>query len=164
MRDIRALAMPDIFDKMWRDFDSFFGEISGDSTSRSFSPVIYKDINYPPMNVWVDQESKDMVLEFAVAGIPMENINIDVEGDYLHLTIDKNEEEDVKDNFKLIRKGIKTGKVKQRIYVPSSKYKTEDVKAEMRDGLLLVKVPSRDEVKPKRVQIEPAKNENGLLE
>lgn len=147
MSGFKTLAMPDIFEMMWRDFDGFF-------TSNVSSADIYRDVNYPPMNVWAEHDTKDLILEFAVAGIPMDNIDINVEGDYLDLNIDKVVDEDVRDNYRLIRKGIKSGKARQRIYIPASKYKTGEVKAELRDGILLVKVPSKEEIKPKKVAIE----------
>jgi HSP20 family protein len=166
MSGFKQMAMPDIFELMWRDFDSFFNSLYGEVSSKNkafSSGDIYRDINYPPMNVWADQDTKDLILEFAVAGIPMDNISINVEGDYLELGIDKVEDEDVRDTYRLIRKGIKSGRAKQRIYIPASKYKTDEIKAELRDGILLIKVPSKDEIKPKKVVIEYS-NGNKRLE
>ena len=158
MSNVKALNMPDIFDEMWRDFDNLFGNISENGAVKSFSPSIYKDIDYPPMNVWVDQDSKNMILEFAMAGIPMENINMNFEGDYLELEVEKTEEDNSSGDYKLIRKGIKSGKTRQRIYIPSSKYSTEDIEASLNDGILSVRVPAREEVKPQRVQIQSGSN------
>ena len=157
MSNFKTLAMPDIFDLMWRDFDGFFNELYGRTTSSSHSVSsndIYREVSYPPMNLWVEKDSKDLILEFAVAGIPMNNIDINVEGDYLELGVEKTGDDDERDNYKLIRRGIKAGKAKQRIYIPASKYKTDEVKAELRDGVLLIKVPSREEIRPKKIQIE----------
>lgn len=147
MSGFKTLAMPDIFEMMWKDLDGFF-------MSNISSADIYRDINYPPMNVWVEHDTKDLILEFAVAGIPMDNIDINVEGDYLNLNIDKVVDEETRDNYRLFRKGIKSGKAKQKIYIPASMYKTGEIKAELRDGILLVKVPSKEEIKPKKVSIE----------
>ena len=164
MSNFKTLAMPDIFDLMWRDFDSFFNGIYGGSSSHSVSSNdIYREVSYPPMNLWVEKDSKDLILEFAVAGIPMDNIDINVEGDYLELTVEKTGDEEERDNFLLVRRGIKAGRAKQKIYIPVSKYKTDEIKAELRDGLLLIKVPSKDVIKPKRVSIEYS-NGNKRLE
>jgi HSP20 family molecular chaperone IbpA len=158
MSGFKTMAMPDVFDLMWRDFDSFFNGLYEGRVNTNHSSIssndIYREVSYPPMNLWVEKDSKDLILEFAVAGIPMNNININVEGDYLELEIDKILNMEVNDSYKLVRKGIKTGRAKQRIYIPSSKYKTDEVKAELKDGILLVKVPSREEVRPKKIQIE----------
>jgi len=163
MSGFKTMAMPDVFDLMWRDFDSFFNELYGNTQNNRFSTGdIYRDVNYPPMNVWADHDSKDLILEFAVAGIPMDRIGINVEGDYLELNIDKNDGEEVRDNFKLIRKGIKSGTARQRIYIPTSKYLTDQIKAQLKDGILLIKVPSKEEIKPKKVSIEYDDGKNKL--
>lgn len=157
MSNFKTLAMPDIFDLMWRDFDNFFNGLYGGTASSNYSVSsndIYREVSYPPMNLWVEKDSKDLILEFAVAGIPMDNIDINVEGDYLELSVEKTGDEDERDNYKLVRRGIKAGKAKQRIYIPASKYKTDEVRAELRDGVLLIKVPSREEIRPKKIQIE----------
>lgn len=151
MSNFKYVSAPDIFDQMWRDFDSFFNSV-WDSTSDS-RVALYRDVVYPPMNVWANQDSKDLILEFAVAGIPQDKVSIDVEGDYLILGVDKSEEEK-RDNYRLIRRGIKAGATKQKIYVPTSKYDTENIQAQMVNGLLLVKIPSREEAKPRKVEIQ----------
>lgn len=160
-----TLGMPDIFDLMWGDLDNFFSSLyRGNQTIDGFQikPTdIYRDLNYPPMNLWLNQDTRDLILEFAVAGIPMDNINIKVEGDYLDLEIDKFYEEE-RESYRLIRKGIKSGKIKQRIYIPASRYETDKVKAELRDGILLIKVSSKEEIKPKRVSIEYSSGRKSL--
>lgn len=155
MGNFKSLALPDFFDIMWKDFDNLFERMSPSD--------VYRDINYPPMNLWVDKDSKDIIMEFAVAGIPEENIDINVEGDYLELSVAKHEETE-RDNYKLVRKGIKSGSVKQRIYVPASKYETENIKAELDGGILYVKVPSKEEMKPKKVQIQSPGGKTKKLE
>jgi len=155
MSNFKTLALPEFFDLMWKDFDNLFERMSPSD--------IYRDINYPPMNLWIEKDTKDMILEFAVAGIPEENIGINVEGDYLELSVAKTEENE-RDNYRLVRKGIKSGSIKQRIYVPASKYETDNVQAELKDGILLVKVPSREEMKPKRVQIQNLSGNTKKLE
>lgn len=152
MSNFKYVSAPDIFDQMWRDFDSFFNSVW--STPSDSRVTLYRDVSYPPMNVWAEQDSKDLILEFAVAGIPQENINIDIEGDYLILNIDKKEEDDKRDNYRLIRRGIKAGQANQKIYIPTSKYDTENIQAQMQNGILLVKVPSREETRPRKVEIQ----------
>lgn len=143
---MRAVSLPDLYDLMFRDFDKFFSNLSNND--------FYGDFNYPPMNLWIEKESKDLVLGFAVAGIPMENIKVDVEGDYLLLEIDKSHDELVGPNYTLLKRGIRNSHSKSKVYIPSSKYQVDKIKAELKDGLLLISVPTREESKPKRIQIE----------
>ena len=148
------LNLPDVFESMWNEFDNFF---SNPNYSRGLR--LYEEVDYPPMNLFIEEDSKNLYLEFAVAGIPMENISVNTEGDYLELTIDKKSEEDVNNKYRLIKKGIKTGKAKQKLYIPASKYDTENIKAELNDGILSLLIPSREEVKPRRIPIETKNHE-----
>jgi len=153
MSNFKYVSAPDVFEQMWRDFDSFFNSV-WNPTSNDSRVALYRDINYPPLNVWAEEDSKDLILEFALAGIPQDNVEINVEGDYLELTINKDDPEERRDGYKLIRKGIKSGAAKQRIYIPASKYDTENIQAQMQNGILLVKVPSREESRPRKVKIQ----------
>ena len=81
----------DLFESLFKDFDGFIKFGSGD---------LFPDANYPPMNSWVEEDTKDLFLEFAVAGITEEKISIDVEGDYVIFEVDATTPE--KEVFKLL--------------------------------------------------------------
>lgn len=110
------------------------------------------DSSFPPMNVWVSEETKDLVLEFAVAGIPKDHITIDFEGDKMTLEIEAQKQE--REGFVLSQKGIRSSKSKTYYTVPQSKYETGKAKAELRDGVLVIAIPAREDQRPRRLLIE----------
>jgi HSP20 family molecular chaperone IbpA len=116
-------------------------------------PTNYKvyDTSYPPMNVWIQEETKDLVLEFAVAGIPQDKIHIDFEGDKMSLDIESYSEN--RTDYVLTQKGIRSSKSKTYYTVPQSKYDIQNASAELKDGILSVRIPAREDQRPRRLQI-----------
>ncbi len=136
----------EIFEKLFMDFDDVFT-----------TPVIqkggeiYHAPNFPPVNIYINEESKDLTFEFAVAGYEKEDALIEFNGDKMKLTI-KGKQEGI-EGLRVLKKGIKTPDINSAFTVPVSKYETDNSKAEMKDGILIVKVPAKDEIKPKRLAI-----------
>lgn len=110
------------------------------------------DSNYPPLNLWVNNETLDLVFEFAVAGIPKDKININFEDGDMILEIDSVEAE--REGYTLSQKGIRTRKSKTYYSVPFAKYDVDGAKASLTDGILTITIPARDEIKPKALAIE----------
>lgn len=106
---------------------------------------------FPPMNIWVGDESKDLVLEFAVAGIPEDAIDIQFEGDYLTMDIENTNVE--REGFTKHYAGIKASHSRKKIFIPQSRYKVLDATAHMDNGILTIAVPAQEEIKPRTVKI-----------
>lgn len=136
--------LTDLFDAMWNDFGRFHRMFEGNSG-------IYQ-VNFPPLNVWLDENQKDLYLEFAVAGYGQDDIELDAEGDYLYLKINPSKRE--REGLALLQKGISEAKVQKKFYVPSSRYNLNEVKAHIENGLLVVHIPARESAKPQRIMIE----------
>lgn len=135
----------------FNDLFDFFDDLWGNVTFPMGGFHIYEEYNFPPMNLWIKEETKDVLLEFAIAGIPKENISINTEGDYLNFEIKKSDVS--KEGFKLIKKSLSNASVKNRYYFPSSKYNLANIKADLKDGILKVFIPAREETKPKLIEI-----------
>ena len=144
MRTNELASMFDAFEKIFDD--SFF--------KGSFAGNVYP-ITFPPCDIKIKKEHKDLVLEFAVAGIPKELISLSAEGDYLILNIKelKSAEENV-DKYTYLQKRIKTSEVSQKFYIPSTKYHLDKIDVTLKDGILKLEVPAREEQKPKLLQIK----------
>ena len=144
--NINNMDLNEIFDMLFVDFEDVFK-----------APVvqqggeIYHAPSFPPVNIYINEESKDLTFEFAVAGYDKEDVSIDFNGDKMMLTM---KEKSAKiDGLKLLKKGIKYPSVDSAYPVPVSKYETEKSVAVMSDGILSVKVPAKDEIKPKKITI-----------
>lgn len=112
---------------------------------------IYNE-TFPPLNVWVHQETKDLLLEFAVAGIPKENITVDFEGDRMVLEIESVSSD--REDYVLSQKGIRTSKSRTTYVVPQSKYDVTEARAELKDGILSISIPAREDQRPRRLTID----------
>lgn len=110
------------------------------------------DSSFPPMNLYIDTETKDVLFEFAVAGVPRDHIHITVEDDYLIVSTDKVESE--KEGMKLVQGGLKRSKSTNKYYVPASRYQLGNIKAKVEDGVLSIRVPAQEEVRPRQIEIE----------
>lgn len=108
---------------------------------------------FPPTNIFVENETKDLYFEFALAGYTKEEISLSFEGDYLILGLAplavKEEEKRT-----ALRKGIKKVEYTVKVTISSSKYDTTLATASFNDGILSVFVPAKAEVKPKAIEIK----------
>jgi HSP20 family molecular chaperone IbpA len=135
----------DIFDALFCDFESVF------KAPRFESHEVYHAPNFPPVNIYISEESKDLTFDFALAGYKKEDISINFNGDKMVLTLKGLEAK--RDGLKLLKKGLKVSDVESVFTVPASKYDTEYSVAKMEDGILTINIPAKDEIKSKRIII-----------
>ncbi len=146
-----------MFNRMFEDdFSRIFSELSKTAVEgtgpRCTAYVSYPTPQFPPVDVEIDEETKDLYFTFALAGYTSDEISLKFEGDYLELSSEIiHKEKDSKINLK---KGIKKTSFSYKYIVPMSKYESEKVEAEFKDGLLKIHVPARESMKPKQVQIK----------
>lgn len=149
-----------VFDALFEDFDSVFGHGKGlgpgmgmgNGRGRGMGNCeLYHTPNFPPVNVYIDEETKDLTLEFALAGYKKDEVDVYFEGDKMNLTLSP---EPVVEERRILKKGFKIPSETTSFVVPSSKYKTQSAEAEMVDGVLTVIIRAVDEIKPKRISIK----------
>ena len=143
------------YEDVWTMFDRLFDETIG-SAMLGAAPTtrcdnLYHTPNFPPVNVFIDEETKDLTLEFALAGYKKEEVEISFEGDKMILELKPVSDLETR---RILKKGFKTPASTTTFIIPSSKYKTGEVEAEMVDGVLTVIVRAVDEIKPKKVSIK----------
>lgn len=135
-----------LFDALW---DSEFP--INDSPLLSFSG--YSTPQFPPADIEFDRETKDMYFTFALAGYKPEEIDVKFEENYLVLSSEIITEK--KDESKAFyKKGIKKTSFSVKYAVPVTKYNTEETEASFSDGLLKIKIPAKEEIKPKQIKIK----------
>lgn len=144
--NINKMDLNEIFDMLFVDFEDVFK-----APTVQQGGEIYHAPNFPPVNIYIDEKSKDLTFKFAVAGYRKEDASIDFNGDKMTLTLKDNSNKI--EGLKLLKKGIKLPAVDSVYPVPVSKYEVENSTAEMKDGILTVKVPAKDEIKPKKITI-----------
>jgi HSP20 family molecular chaperone IbpA len=102
----------------------------------------YEAQSFPPINMYLDEETKDVYFEMALAGYDKDKINVSFEDDKMLVTgeIDKKEKEEKR----ILKRGIKYSNFKNYFTIPFTKYDIEKAKAEFKDGLLKVFVPAKE--------------------
>jgi HSP20 family molecular chaperone IbpA len=135
----------DLFDNLWDEMGRFNDTLINWDT-------VYTVPSFPPANVYVDKETKDLIFKFAIAGYPKEAVGITFTGDYLDLVL-KGGGVEKKETWELTKKGIKDADVNFRYYCPAAKYSRENPEASLKDGILTVIVHAVEEIKPKQIPI-----------
>ncbi|AHC16646.1 Hsp20/alpha crystallin family protein [Salinispira pacifica] len=146
--DIREL-LDDIFGAA-EDFRMAFTNEFNDFGKQTFRWQEHRDFypgySYPPVNVYMT-EDKTMVLQFALAGFSEDDINLEFKGDYLIFSADAPSDFDPDGDVRYFKRRLKLKNVKdQRYFVPADKYHQDKVKAALKNSILTVTIPPRDEI------------------
>lgn len=106
----------------------------------------YPNFSYPPANVYLTTD-RTMVLEFALAGFAESDIDLQFQGDHLVLNAKAPKRDAEASEVRYFKRRLKLKDIEnQKFYVPEDKFDREQVKATYRNGLLTVRVPSRETV------------------
>jgi len=128
--------------EMNRLFDNFFGTQRRTTGSNVF----------PSLNAYQDAENLYVTAE--LPGIDVSDIEINVEGDTLHIKGERkltNTDKDVRYH----RQERGSGQFSRTIHLPFP-VNSETVTAEMKLGVLTISLPKADEAKPRKINIKTA--------
>lgn len=107
--------------------------------------------DFPPCDLEIG-EDKSLTYSFAVAGYDEEDIKIQYEDEHLVLSLaSKKEEEESKKKF--IQRKIKRGVGKFRYHVPLAKYDINKISVKLKNGILTVQIPVKEDQKPVEIAI-----------
>jgi HSP20 family protein len=137
-------GVSDIQGEVNRLFDSFFGRpaaVGTGASPRMWMPVL--DMH---------ETKDDVVLSFELPGVTEKDISLSITGDLLTLRGDRTFNRDVKDdNYHHVERAY--GKFERSVQLPMA-VQAAKVKATYRDGVLEVRLPKAEEVKPKEIKID----------
>jgi len=105
--------------------------------------------SFPPANVYVTK-GKELIIEVAMAGVKPEQVKLDLEGRTLVLDIDKSIKEgdtDPKEGWYKLQGGIKDFTQVRTTYTIPRQYDLGRIEANVKDGMLTVKVQPTEETK-----------------
>jgi HSP20 family molecular chaperone IbpA len=108
--------------------------------------------NFPPHDILLCKEDGHLEYRFAIAGYGKDDIKIAFEDDEMVISLKQKEGEDVM--FEVLKKGIKSAEKTLRYPFPTQKFDIEKTKASMKDGILVVTIPRKQEFKPINVNVE----------
>jgi HSP20 family protein len=137
-------GVSDIQGEVNRLFDSFFGRPAAAGTGsglRMWVPVL--DMH---------ETKDDVVLNFELPGVTEKDISLSITGDLLTLNGERTFNRDVKDDsYHHVERAY--GKFERSVELPMA-VQAAKVKATYRDGVLEVRLPKAEEVKPKEIKID----------
>ncbi len=106
----------------------------------------------PSFAVDVRQDGEDLVLEAEVPGLNQKDIEITVENGILTIAGEMNSSTDEKKGAYHVRER-RWGKLSRSFRLPETA-DGENVSAALKDGVLTLRIPTREEAKPRRVTIQ----------
>lgn len=140
MTQLQHWAM-DPLDIVWKNF------FDANST---FNPFTEK-INYP---VDVYETETGIIFELAIVGLDSKDIDIEIQGDILHVKYDKKSQDTNTRTVKYIHRGI----VKKQFDLAwkiANKFNLSKLEAYVDKGLLKIEIPHSAENEFKKIQIKP---------
>lgn len=122
-------------------FNQFFGDTSGGRTGgQSWVPAVD-----------VHEEDDAYVVEADIPGLKKEDIHLEVIENTLTIKGErKSERETKKDGFRRVERSY--GSFQRSVEVPGG-FDAENVSAKFEDGVLKVRMPKREETKPRRIAV-----------
>ena len=118
------------------------------NSDHTFAPVLDAKIQHP---VDILETEDGLHFEIACTGLTKKDIEINVEGDVLRITYNKDEDNIPEGTW--IHRGIARRSFNLG-YKIAPKFSLANADAEMNDGLLKITIPYADEAKPKVLKIK----------
>ena len=118
------------------------------NSEHTFAPVLDAKIQHP---VDILETEDGLHFEIACTGLTKKDIEINVEGDVLRITYNKDEDNVPEGTW--IHRGIARRSFNLG-YKIAPKFSLANADAEMKDGLLKITIPYADEAKPKVLKIK----------
>lgn len=130
-------------DRVRREFDRLFDEFFGPiDTNKEF-------VMAPAVEIY--ETDKDVVIKAEIPGVKKDDIEIIVKDNFVHLKAEKKEEkEEKKENVHRVERFY--GKVERIIPLPVD-VKSEEAKAEYKDGVLEIRIPKEKTSKETKIKI-----------
>lgn len=141
--------MDRMFDNFRTDLDDLFWPLA----ERTQPTTALTQRRTPPMDVADMGDRYEMHLE--MPGIPKDNINIEVTPNGVEISAEHNESKEEKDK-NWLRRERSSMKFYRSLELPEE-LKTDDIDAELKDGILTLKLPKvepKPEHKPKKIKIK----------
>ncbi|MFH2047816.1 MAG: Hsp20/alpha crystallin family protein [bacterium] len=136
--------------------------------ANDFDAIVNSFLNAPKHNcdngscfmprVNIEETKDDVALTFELPGMEKDNIKVVVKDDVLTVSgerkVEKNDEQK-SDGEYFIRREIRSGQFERSFTMPDTVNK-DSINADYKNGLLVVKLQKKEEVKPKEIEVKIA--------
>lgn len=116
---------------------------------------LFDNLSSFPYNILLNKETKDIVIQLALAGYKEEDIDISASGDHVNISLSKGDE--LQEGVEYIVRKIRSSAQKRSFLIPSEKYDLDNIEARLIDGILSIYIPAREVVKPRKIEIKGSK-------
>ena len=151
-------------------FDSIHTELNNFLRDTFMLNAFANPLNVKKMTTWrpaieVKQSDKNYKVKVQLPGVRKEDIDIELDNDFLTITAEINEKHEEKDeeekNIRYHTSEFRYGKYKRTISFDSP-IKINESRAEYRDGILMITVPKLkvESRKPKKLEIKTSAEQN----
>ena len=107
----------------------------------------YPAYSYPPLNVFMNAD-RSMVFQFALAGFSEKDVSIEFRGDYLVFSANHPDNAENGEGVRYFKRRLKLKSIaEQKYYVPASMFSQESTKAVMKNAILTVTIPAKEDIK-----------------
>ncbi len=136
--------LAEVQDRVNRVLGEFYG-------TRGQDDVMRRGAWIPPVDIY-EGANHEMINKAELPDVKREDIDIRVENNTLTLTGEKKFDDEVKkDQYHRVERAY--GQFSRSFSLPST-IDTEKVAADYRNGVLTIKLPMREEAKPKQIQVQ----------
>lgn len=125
-------------------FDRFFDGEMMDWNRRNFSST---DSTLPAVNI--KENTNEYMIEVAAPGMKKENFKVDYENGRLTISSEFKNEKEEKEGETVTRREFSYQSFQRSFNVTEDVVNSEKISANYKDGILLITLPKREEVKPK---------------
>lgn len=129
----------------------FVNQLLNDPFFTEFKGVALPEVDEGTLAVDVSEDDQSVIVRASLPGFRKEDVEVEVHDGVLSIKAEHTEEHEVK-NEKFYRKERRWGSVSRRIALPGTVQDT-DTRAELKDGVLEVRVPKSQKEKPRKVNI-----------
>ncbi len=146
-----VMTLARLSDRMFPSMPSFFNNfLTGDLLDWGSSNYSSTDTTLPAVNIRENDES--YIIEMAAPGLSKENFKVNLNRNRLEITSEKKEEKNEEDQ-RYSRREFSYQSFQRTFTLPEGTVEGEKIAARYTDGILMITIPKREEVKPK-----PARN------
>jgi HSP20 family protein len=124
-----------------RLFDNFFGRSASAAAGRAWAP---------PVDLYETKD--DLVLSMEVPGVRDKDVTVSITGDLLSVKGERRFEHDTKEQQVLHVERV-YGKFERLVQLPIP-IQADKVTASYRDGVLEIRLPKAEEIKPKEIKVD----------
>ncbi len=120
-----------------------------------FTPSIWDNstfFNTPTLSADLWEEKDDVFVKMAMPGVKKEDIKIDIMNDCVTISGNTKSEEKSEEGKKYFYKSMESS-YEQSFNLPT-KVDPDKAEAEFKDGVLSIKMPKANEVKPRQIEIK----------